>query len=112
MIEITVLDYLKKELDVDVLMEHKPDMSKEYVLIEKIGSSRENYIEHATIALKSVSDSLYGAAKLNEEVKKRMEDIVKLNQISKSKLNSDYDFTDPTTKKYRYQAIYDLVYFD
>ncbi len=112
MIERMVLDYLEKELDVDVFMEHAPDMPKEYVLIEKTGSSRENYIEHATIALKSVSDSLYGAAELNEEVKKKMDEIVKLNQISRSKLNSDYNFTDPSTKKYRYQAIYDLVYFD
>ena len=27
-------------------------------------------------------------------------------------LNSDYNFTDVTTKKYRYQAVYDLKYYE
>lgn len=30
--------------------------------------------------------------------------------ISKAKLNSDYNYTDTTTKSYRYQAVYDLVF--
>ena len=30
--------------------------------------------------------------------------------IFKSSLNSDYNFTDTSTKKYRYQAVYDIYY--
>ena len=39
-----------------------------------------------------------------------MDNIISLDSISKSKLNSDYNFTDTTKKQYRYQAVYDLVY--
>ena len=40
-----------------------------------------------------------------------MEDIVELDSISQAELNTDYNFTDTQTKRYRYQAVYDLVFF-
>ena len=39
-----------------------------------------------------------------------MDAIIIRPDISASKLNSDYNFTDAATKQYRYQAIYDLYY--
>ncbi len=109
MIEEVILNYLKENLDVFVGFEEPSDV-QEYVLIEKTGGSINDYVESATIALKSYSDTLYNAAKLNEEVKTTMNNIVVLNEISSAKLNTDYNFTDTTKKKYRYQAVYDLVY--
>ncbi len=110
MIETTVLNYLNSVLDVPVHME-KPDAEPaQYVLIEKTGSSKENFINSATIALQSYADSLYSAAALNEDVKKAMDNITILDKISSSQLNTDYNFTDTTKKKYRYQAVYDLFY--
>lgn len=32
-------------------------------------------------------------------------------EISGVKLDRDYNFTDTTTREYRYQAIYDLTYY-
>ena len=49
---------------------------------------------------------------LNERVKAAMGKMVSLDDISKAELNTDYNFTDPETKEYRYQAIYDLVYME
>ena len=40
-----------------------------------------------------------------------MEKIVEMDDISKCQLNSDYNYTDTTRKKYRYQAVYDMVHF-
>ena len=54
---------------------------------------------------------MYEAAVLNERVKKAMDDIAVLSNVSKSELNSDYNFTDTTKKEYRYQAVYDITYF-
>lgn len=110
MIEKIVLDYLNNVLDVPVYMEMPEAQPQEFVLIEKTGGSEENLILSATIALQSYADSLYSAAVLNEKVKKAMNKIIVLDSISKSKLNTDYNFTDTTKKKYRYQAVYDLVY--
>lgn len=110
MIEKIVLDYLNEALDVPVYMEMPEEKLDEFVLIEKTGSSAENFIYSATIALKSYADSLYLASALNEKVKEAMNNIIILNTISKAKLNTDYNFTDTTKKKYRYQAIYDVTY--
>lgn len=110
MIEKIVLDYLSERLTVPVHTEKPEKPPEEYVLIEKIGSSKENFINSATIAIRSYAESLYKAAALNEEVKAAMDDIVILDTISGAKLNTDYNFTDTTKKQYRYQAVYDLFY--
>lgn len=110
MIEIVLLNYLKEVLSVDVFMEIPPDPPETYVRIEKNGSSEEEYIETATFALQSYADSMYEAALLNREVIDKMRKIITLDEVFKVKLNSDYNFTDPSTKKYRYQCIFDITY--
>lgn len=110
MIEKIILDYLNDKLDVDVYLERPVKAPLKYVLLEKTGSSRENYINSATVAIQSYAESMYEAASLNEAVKKAMDEIIMLPAVLSSKLNSDYNFTDTTKKSYRYQAIYDLVF--
>lgn len=110
MIEKTILDYLTGALDVPVLMERRPDAPKSYVLIEKIGSSTENYIETATLAIRSFAESMYGAALLNVQVKKAMENSIMLPDISRCKCSNDYNYTDTEKKKYCYRAAFDIVY--
>ena len=97
-------------MSVDVFMEIPPNPPKTYVRIEKTGSSEEEYIETATFALQSYADSMYEAALLNREVINKMKKMITLDEIFKVKLNSDYNFTDPSTKKYRYQCIFDITY--
>lgn len=112
MIEKTILDYLTTELSpVSVYMEVPANPPSTYVIVDKTGSSEKNHVKSATIALQSVANSLYEAATLNETVKAKMDAAISLNSICRSKLNSDYNFTDTKTKKYRYQAVYDLVHY-
>lgn len=111
MIEKIVLDYLLSTLPTDVFMEYQEDMPGEYVIIEKTGSSETNHIYSARMAIQSYADSLYQAAQLNELVKEAMDNIITLDSIASSDLNSDYNFTDTTRKKYRYQAVYDLTHY-
>lgn len=110
MIEKIVMDYLDATLSVPSYPEKPEKKPEKYVLIEKTGSSEENFIKSATITIKSHANSLWEAAELNEEVKAAMNNIISLDSISKSKLNTDYNYTDTSKKKYRYQAVYDLVY--
>ena len=109
-IEVYLIEYLTKELGVNVYGQEEDAEDGSYVVIEKLGSYVENFTRHATIALKSYGTTLLESAELNERVKSAMDDIIKKPEISFSKLNSDYNYTDTTTKKYRYQAVYDLVY--
>ena len=110
MIENVITDYLNSVLSVPAYPEKPEKAPKSYVLVEKTGSSQENFINTATVALQSYAESLFLASQLNEEVKKAMSNIVILDEIGGVRLNSDYNFTDTTKKKYRYQAVYDLTY--
>lgn len=111
MIEKIVRDYLSDSLSVSVYMEVPANPPDSFVLVEKTGSSRANRINRATLAVQSWADSLLEACRLNEQVKLAMDDFPGLDEISACRLNSDYNFTDPTTKHYRYQAVFDLVFY-
>lgn len=111
MIEQIVRDYLISKLPVGVYLEIPDKPDAEYVTLEKTGGGESNHIKRATLAIQSRADSMYGAAALNEEVKEAMLSIIDLDSIASVSLNSDYNFTDTTTKKYRYQAVFDLVFY-
>ena len=112
MIEATILTYLKSELDVPVYMEIPKNPEDKMVILEKTGSSRTNRVTQATIALQSYGKSLYEAAELNEIVKQAMDSIVQLDDIGGVRLNSDYNFTNTQTEKYRYQCVYVVTYVE
>lgn len=110
MIEKIVLDYLKSK-SINAYMERNNGIKGDFVLIEKTGGGEENHIKNSTLAIQSFSDSLYNAALLNEKIKELMKQIIELDEVSKCSLNSDYNYTIPNTKEYRYQAIFDLVHY-
>ena len=109
MIEKTIYDYMKSE-GFEVYMERPAKPPAEYVLIEKTGSRRSNYITTSTLALQSYAPTLYKSAALNEQVKKAMDEADTLVSVSASKLISDYNFTNTAAKQYRYQAVYEVTH--
>ena len=111
MIEAIVRNYLKEKLSVEVYMEEPENIKESYVILEKTGGRKLNGLKSATIAIQSYAQSLADACLLNEEVKRVLEDIDTQDPISKAELNSDYNFTDTETKRYRYQAVYDFLYY-
>lgn len=113
MIETIVRNHLNNALNVPVYMEVPQGVTLpgEFVVVEKTGSGRTNHLNAATFAVQSYSTSMYKAAVLNEEVKEAMDSLVTLNEVSRSALNSDYNFTDTQKKQYRYQAVYDINHY-
>ena len=112
MIEIILKDYLEKALDVPVLLEVPQNPPESYILIDKTGSSgRVHNIQTATVAIQSYAPSMLLAAELNEKVKDAMEMLVILPTVSRSELNTDYNFADTQRKLYRYQAVFDIVHY-
>lgn len=111
MIEKMILQYLDKYLQYPVYMNRPEKAKPPYVLLEKTGSSREGFLNHATIAIQSYAQSLSKAAELNEKVKELLDGIICLDEVCRSELNSDYNFTDITTKQPRCQAVYDITYY-
>ena len=112
MIETALIAYLNRKLDVEAYAEYPEVAPAQFVLMEKTGSGISNRLSRATVAVQSHADSLIDAMKLNEKVKKAMDELPwELDSVTRSKLNSDYNFTDTATRKYRYQAVYDITYY-
>ncbi len=111
MIEKTIKDYLAHVLDSPVFLETPEEPPKRYIIVEKIGSGKEDFITTATVAVKSIAESLYKAAELNEKVKEAMEGIISRDDVCRCQLNSDYPFNNIEMKVYRYQAVFHLTYY-
>lgn len=112
MIEEVILGFLSKSLGVPVFMEEPSSPPQKYIIIDKLGSSEKNRLFSATFAVQSYGGSLYDAARLNHTVKAAMRDAVTLDDVISCKLNSDYNYTDKETKRYRYQAVFDIRYYE
>lgn len=117
MIEEILYEYLKEALAPTAVYLAVPTPPAEtYVFLDKTGSGRRNRLDSATFAFQSVAPTLEEAAELNEAVKELLDDSVSLPEIVRARLNSDYNFTDQEQasqrrKEYRYQAVYDFVYY-
>lgn len=112
MIETRIIQFLSNELDVFVGGEAPSETHEKYVVVKKANGGVSNHIHTAMMTLQSHARSLRDACALNEDVKRAMDRANELTNISHSSLNNDYEFTDTTTKHYRYQAVYDLVYME
>lgn len=111
MIEVTLLNYLSGALSVPVYMELPPEPPESCVVIEKVGSGADNHLYSANFAIQSYGATLYDAAVLNDQVKQAVFNAVTLDEITAVSLNSDYNYTDTATKRYRYQAVFVITHY-
>lgn len=111
MIEKIILDYLTATLSVPVAVERAETPPPKYVLIERTGGGEVNHVMQATVAIQAYAQSRYDAAALMQEVIDAMHGILTLKSIGSAKLSTFYNYTDTEEKTYRYQAVYDLVYY-
>lgn len=113
MIEKTLLDYLNENLDDPVFMEYPIENTPErFYVLEKTGGNRLEHIAYATFALQSYGGTLYSSAAMNLVAINTMLDAVLLDSVSSVSLNSDYNFTDTTRKRERYQAVFDITHYE
>lgn len=110
MILFKLIDYLTKNLDVYVGVE-APESTSGYVLLDQTGSSNRNHITTTTIAVQSYGSSLEDAIRLNESVKAVMLNFAEDSEVSRVKLETDYNFTNTATKQYRWQAVYEITHY-
>lgn len=110
-IEKVICDYLTDKLGCKVLPEKPERPFGQMVFVEKTSENGNRFLYECTIAVQSYDESMYKAALLNEKVIEAMYGLVKDDNICKVTLNSDYNFTDTTTKEYRYQAVFDIAHY-
>lgn len=110
MIELIICEYLSSKLDCPVLPEKPQRPFGKMVFVERTGG-RGKFLRETTVAIQSYGNSLYEAAVLNEEVIAYMQGLIERDEVTKVTLNSNYNYTDTTTKEYRYQAVFDVIHY-
>ena len=111
MIEKILYDYLTTEQNLTVYMEQPASKPASFYILEKTAGGQTDKVNQATIVVQSYADTLYNAASMNETVKAAMSEAIELNEVSRVELNSDYNYTDPNTKQYRYQAVFVVTFY-
>ncbi len=110
MIEKIMVRYLN-DVGITAFMEVPEDPPNEFVIVEKTGSRRSSMLESSTVAVQSYAGTLTKAAEINDQAKTVILDMDSLYEISSVELQSDYFFPDEQTKKYRYQAVFDIAHY-
>ena len=112
MIETVLLNYLNTaSLSATVYMEQPKEKPAAFFVLEKTGGTRTNHINESVFTIQSNASSLASAASMNEEIKEAMFNAITLDDISRVELNGDYNYSDPTTKQYRYQSVYVITHY-
>lgn len=111
MIELTVRQYLLSRLNLPVFLEVPAVLHERFLVVEKTGSSEKNYIQSAHIAVQSYGQSMEECLELNEQVKTAMRGLSALPKVTACRLERDYNFTDTSARRYRYQAIFLITYY-
>ena len=112
MIEKTLYDYLTATLSNPVYMHYPKDAPECFYVLQKTGGRRVNQIAYATFALQSYGGSLFHTAEMNLAGINAMLGAVAQDTVADVALNSDYEFTDTTRKRERYQAVFDITHYE
>ena len=109
LIEAKVIAHLETETSISAYAE-VPELNKgSFFVVERIGARSVNHVNTITIAVQSYADTLLDAAVLSTIARVSMENLIRDPDIASVKFNTDYNFTDTTTKRYRYQALFEIT---
>ena len=110
MIEAILIDYLGTELNVPVFVMLPETIPQgDFIVLDRIGNTKTNYITSYTIAVQSYGSTALSAATLNESVIEAMESLLEDGRFSRIHLNNGNMFTDTTRKLNRYQSTFEIV---
>lgn len=111
MLEEKIIGYLNDVAPAYAEFPDEPPADGRFFVIERVGGGAGNTLSSGSLAIQSYGASLLAAAALNHELKAAMESFRADDGICSLRLNSDYNYTDTRTKRYRYQAVYDIVHY-
>ena len=111
MIEAIIIKYLNEKLGIPTSAEIPTSRPKKFIVVEEIDRGESNHIDAATISVYSYAETIYEAAKLNEDVIDEMSNIIVLDNISSCKLGGGGRSVDKDNKLPRYEAIFNIIYY-
>ena len=112
MIELIVKDHLEEKLDVPVYFEF-PNKAPQLFIVVKIETNpRENMLDSAMLVVDSYGPSQLEAMRLNAKVKQALDQLEQLPNVSSSRRGGDYPAFDTIRKRYRYQAVQNITFYE
>lgn len=116
MIETVLLNHIEtaltaQGLSIPVCFEVPQTAPETFIKLERTGGRLTDHIHRATFAVQSYAPTLEKAAQLDALIVEIVLDSPACNEICAAYLNSHYNYTDTTTKRYRYQAVFDIVHY-
>lgn len=113
MIEQAIIEFLQDALGVPCSASTPANPPEEYIVVEQTGSGQDDHLDKATVAVRSCAPTRYRAALLDKRVRAAMLlDLVALPWAVRVSLNSSYPFTDTASKQERYQAVFDINFYE
>lgn len=109
-VEERVIEYLNNQLKPTPCYAEYPEEEKKapFICIERTGQSITNHVARTTLAIQCISSTMLGAIELSETAKRTLYGMEEDENVSMIFRNS-YNHTDPTSKFYRYQLIFEVI---
>lgn len=113
MIEQAIIEFLQDALGVPCSSKTPADPPEEYIVVEQTGAGQDNHLDRATVAVRSCAPTRYRAALLDKRVRAAMLlDLLFQPWAVGVTLNGSYPFTDTAAKQERYQAVFDINFYE
>lgn len=112
LLEEKLYDYLSGALTVPVYAELPANRPDRYVVFEKTAMSETEHIRTATVAIRSVGQTMLDSIQIDHEVIDAMDNFTDVKNISKVQLNADANWTNTSTKEYRQQAVFLITFME
>lgn len=113
MIEVTVKNAIETYTGIATYMEIPKNHPDTFAIIERVGGSQDEHISYAMISVQIYAPSMGYAAQACDTISQAMlYEAINEPDISSVALNAKYNATDTETKKYRYQAIFDIAFYE
>lgn len=112
MIELLLMDYLSEQTQTPCYLSVPENTSGTFYVLEKTGGSCEEGLFGATLAVQSYAPTVLEASQANRRAKMALMDADTLPPIIRCDLNTDYNFPDTTRKRPRYQAVFEVDYYE
>lgn len=114
-IEARVIACLANHLSCRVAAEVPEDFPADaaLVVVSRLGERRENHLRRARLAVQSYGRSLLDAAARCEAAERALYALPAEDAgVSSCRVETSYNFTDETTKRYRYQSVVHVTYYE
>lgn len=113
MIETTIIEFLREGGLAAFGEEPRETTPFPYFVVEITAGGERSHLRNATVAVSSYGATMTEAASASSDVLiPRMRLLAELPAVTHCGLNSDSNFTDTATKRYRYQAVFEITYYE